>query len=99
MVTIHSKQHKEIVGSINNVPYVISFDADGLAEVEDSIATQLTSGRYGVEIIDEDGAIVNKVPTESKVIDVDPVVESDPLSPVKEEKATKTSKKSEGSDS
>lgn len=58
MKTIQSTQHKEIVGSVNDVPYTVSFDADGFAEVGDAVADQLLSGNYGVVLIDEDGAEV-----------------------------------------
>lgn len=80
MKTIQSTQHKEIVGSVNDVPYIVSFDADGIAEVEDAVADQLLSGRYGVVLLDEDGAEVDPntlpstpVATDTAVPDPDPV--------------------------
>lgn len=66
MQIIYSKQHKEIVGSVNDAPYKVSFDADGIAEVEDVVAEQLTSGDFGVVLLDEDGAEINKAAKAAK---------------------------------
>jgi hypothetical protein len=88
MQTIHSKQHKELVGSVNDAPYKVIFDADGYAEVEDAIAEQLTSADYGVDLIDEDGAIID--PNAQSAPQSDDVVNNDDPDAKKEE-APKTS--------
>lgn len=57
MLTVYSKQHQEIVGSVNGASYKIVFDADGFAEVSDEVAEQLaTNEKFGIVLIDEDGA-------------------------------------------
>lgn len=88
MITIQSKQHREIVGSVNGAPYTISFDANGLAEVEYDVAKQLTTGSYGVVLIDEDGAETSFAELEAK----------EEAARLAAEEAKKTKKQKAGSD-
>lgn len=62
MPLLYSTQHKELVGSVNDTPYKVSFDADGIAEVDDAVAEQLLSADYGCTLIDEDGAEIKEIP-------------------------------------
>jgi hypothetical protein len=70
MKTLHSELHKELVGSVNDVPFTVAFDAEGLAfDVDDSVAELLTNGRYGVIEVDEDGALVDKEALEKATLE------------------------------
>jgi hypothetical protein len=61
--TLKSEQHREIVGSVNDVPYEVLFDADGFAEVEDeAVAKQLVEEVRACVYVDEDGAEYSLIP-------------------------------------
>lgn len=112
MPILYSSQHREIVGSVNDAPYQVSFDADGFAEVDQAVADQLTSSEnFGCVLVDEDGAIITPDSTLSAStdpvdtnVDPDPVVAPEMTEEVKTdvvvpEVTTKKGKKEQGSDS
>lgn len=47
---IESKQHKEIVGHVNRIPYHVFFDAFGHSEVEQAVGEQLLRLSAAVEV-------------------------------------------------